>query len=1113
METVAQHLTREGRVFGTASYMSPEQARGQVVDTRSDLFSFGVMLYEMVTGELPFTGETISDTISAVLRDTVVPALERNPGTPPELDRILSRLLQKRADERYQSSRDLMLELKQLERATDSGSYTTEAPSGSGPFVASSTTTGMGPTGAPSYGSSTGSASGPHAAKTSGPLPAAGSRWRPIVLGGLAIASIIVAGVVASVVRPLIAGRDDARPAVAVPASVSIEPGAVAVHALENLKDPDDPDRLGQILQELIITDLSSVEPLRVFSSQRLYDIQKRLTGRDERVYDRETATEVAQYAGAELMLTGTISQLGNRWILLSQLVDVESGTIDASERIDGTDLYEMVDQLTDRIRGRLDMSASAAGSLDKDVKEMTTSSIEAYRHYLRGVDLLNAQEFEGAVAELDSAIAIDADFSRAYYSLALAHWWARHGTEAARAPLQRLLSGELEISDKERGMAEGTFLLVDSQYEEALPTFERLVEQYPDEKDIWYMLGECYYHKSGPARNRALRAFVRSVKLDPEFFLGYSHIFDIYDASGMMDEALALSRVLVDLAPDNAEYYQGWIEYTAIASDEASLDAAIAEAQARFPGDLDRARIMLSVARAFYRIGRYDAAREAYTAAASSSDEGVALSGELGIARVDVALLAYDSAEAHLKGLLAARDGDTRESVVRPLVDQYHELGRYEDGLALLDRYADQLRDEFTTVGRCVFRLAGPEGMTDAELADVGASFEDDALRVELFDVAANIFAGAGDYERMDRYLAKVDSISPGANENDIIQISNAALALGDVARAEQLLGQGLATNPANAEIRIGLAEAALLRNAPEDAAEQAVLAVDSAPYGKRSRRMLIRSLLRAERWAEADEALERARAEMPASLFGWVLVGSRGNASRGVAFAYARAGDVDRARALVAEAATLIPSSPDVAHAEGWIALAAGDVTTAERAFRRGREQSKAPSFDSSRMEVGLAASRLVAGDAKGAERMLLEHLTRAPRHVRDQRLVAYTLAAQERFDEAAEYARRALSMDPGAESHAALAWVLVRGGLDVSLGESLAQTAEGSGPGWSLPVELPFVAPPEHTLGLAALRQGRLAEAVRRLEEAARAHPERASIARHLEEARVALRDAQG
>ena len=178
-----------------------------------------------------------------------------------------------------------------------------------------------------------------------------------------------------------------------------------------------------------------------------------------------------------------------------------------------------MVDQLTDRIRGRLDLTAARGKGADKGVREMTTASIEAYRHYLRGVELLNEQEFSEAVAVLDSAIALDPTFSRAYYSVAVAHWWANDGAEVSKEPLEKLLSGELEITEKERRMAEGAGLLVERRYEDALPVFERLVAAYPDEKDVWYMLGECYYHSPNSQRMRALSAFVRSVKLDPEFF------------------------------------------------------------------------------------------------------------------------------------------------------------------------------------------------------------------------------------------------------------------------------------------------------------------------------------------------------------------------------------------------------------------------------------------------------------------------------------------------------------------------------------------------------------------------------------------------------------------
>jgi hypothetical protein len=127
--------------------------------------------------------------------------------------------------------------------------------------------------------------------------------------------------------------------------------------------------------------------------------------------------------------------------------------------------------------------------------------------------------------------------------------------------------------------------------------------------------------------------------------------------------------------------------------------------------------------------------------------------------------------------------------------------------------------------------------------------------------------------------------------------------------------------------------------------------------------------------------------------------------------------------------------------------------------------------------------------------------------------QRLMAYVLAAQDREEEALGFARQAFDRDPGPESVAVMAWVLVSGGIDVPHGERLATDADSATDSWELPFVLPHVAPIEHILGLAALRQGRLAEAVARLEAAADAYPRRASVRAHLEEARIALRDAQG
>ena len=118
--TISRELTRAGKVYGTVSYMSPEQARGGAIDARSDLFSFGITLYEIVTGKLPFAGDSAMDTLSAILRARPEPVVASKPDTPAELQRILDKCLEKEPRDRYQDTRDLVVDLRRLRRETDS---------------------------------------------------------------------------------------------------------------------------------------------------------------------------------------------------------------------------------------------------------------------------------------------------------------------------------------------------------------------------------------------------------------------------------------------------------------------------------------------------------------------------------------------------------------------------------------------------------------------------------------------------------------------------------------------------------------------------------------------------------------------------------------------------------------------------------------------------------------------------------------------------------------------------------------------------------------------------------------------------------------------------------
>jgi tetratricopeptide (TPR) repeat protein len=1001
IKTISAELTQSGRVLGTPAYMSPEQARGVAMDGRSDLFSFGIILYEMVTGALPFRGETTTDTLLAIVRDQARAVTDIDPNVPPELERVIAKCLEKSPQDRYQHADDIAVDLRRLRRETDSQPVAR--------------------------------VSGP-AERVDGPRRVALPRW---ALGVVALATVAVAG--SWVVRN---GISPARGGVR----------TLAVMPLLNLKDQTDPERLGQVLQELLITDLSELESLTVLSSQRLFDIQEQLSGAETRAIDRKLATEVASRAGATTMLTGTLSQLENRWILACQLVSVKDGSVLKSERVDGADLYTMVDAVTARIRDDLGLGAESQESLDLAVKDKTTSSIEAYQHYLAGVDYLNSRRFEKAVQELHRAVKTDPKFGKAHYKLAVAGWWlenrvsenwfAENEVPKPAEILNDILSGDFKLSTKERELAEAMRPLVEREYAAVLSPYQRLIERYPDEKEAWYGLGEAEFHGAEGSRERALEAFEKALELDP---------------------SLQIAEMAMQSTADPT----------------------------------DRRRLLQSAAGNYFMKGNSDKGFQCLQRALEiDAPDGEAEAGLLvDIGQFHLERHEYEKATDYL---LQAYDADPENTrTYWPLAGIYRDQGRFADGILRFRSWSNQ-NPGLPWPPQFWIEMAVRRG-DEAEVAraletSLGREKREDAK--DLYHrVAGDAYLDVGNLPPARAHFDRAIELDP---ESAPAKIGRARvdLALQDHSAAEERLREVLTQDPESDDAWGALVDCLLASRRFTEALEVFQDWREPVAFPVNWWIARIKTLVLTGRLQEADAFLktldDRYWARWQER---WVLFEA--------AQAYARAGDLVRAETLTRRALELHTGKPHPSWVVSFLVRTLVHQGKHDEAAAVWAELSRAQP-KRHQLNFPEAWLRLHQGDSNTAEKRLGAVLEKGP-NVTASKLLVCALSGQNRFREALPIARSAVERKPDQLSYTLLSWVLIAGDIDLQEGISLAEQALGMpGPPYSFFLD-PFQPSPRHCLGLAYLKQGDRERAIGMLKTAAAERPDRLLIQEHLKDAR--------
>jgi tetratricopeptide (TPR) repeat protein/tRNA A-37 threonylcarbamoyl transferase component Bud32 len=493
-----EHLTSPGVALGTVAYMSPEQARGEEVDARTDLFSFGAVLYEMATGKQAFSGTTSAVIFHAILAEAPTSPVQLNPDLPPKLEEIINKALEKDREVRYQTASDLRADLKRVKRDTESGRA-----------VAAVSDRRVG-------------------ARHAVPL----RRWA-LVLAGAAILAAVVIGYWLS--RPPRA-----------PAARK----ALAVVAIENLTEDRSLEWLDRGVAELLTTNLAQAKSLDVISTERVRGLINRRTKEGAKLPPGESQ-DVAKDAHADMFLSGALLKVGPHLRLDLRVQETATGKVLFADKVEGEDaqaVFGMVDQATAGILTRLAPTEAAARP---SVAASLTSNLEALRAYEEGRSYEDRLLVEEAVGAFRGATEVDPQFAMAHYRLAHVLYLidipaagqaiARAAELAERLPLPRL---QKLIIQSER-------LRHDGRMQETEQVAETAVREFPLEFEPRLELGNALGEGEWKW-TEVIPVYEDFVRLDDRQAGAYNELAYAYGFEGDLPHALACVDRYAALLPPN---------------------------------------------------------------------------------------------------------------------------------------------------------------------------------------------------------------------------------------------------------------------------------------------------------------------------------------------------------------------------------------------------------------------------------------------------------------------------------------------------------------------------------------------------------------------------------